>query len=221
MTLTTEQQEEIKKDPANWVSIGGGYRVQGFIDTMMHRVPDAICLDRKNYILTQCKDKKVLHLGCRGDSPKTSGFHEDIIAVAEIVYGIDIVEMDCPNFVQMDLEKDDWVDYFKDKEIDVIVASEIIEHLNNAGMFLEKVHRFGLPVIITVPNAHCQTQYSLLRVGIEYDNASHVAKYSYHTMKNLLDRHDFEIKWFAWLNWFVPYYSKGLLFVVFPREKSE
>lgn len=214
-------QVEVRKmvlaNPEGYIELAGVYRIQGFIETMLHRVPDALCVNRIEYIVLNCKGRKVLDLGCRGESANPSELHGEILKVAEIVYGVDILDLDCPNFFKMDLEKDDWVDVFKDKELDLIVASEIIEHLNNAGMFLEKVHQIGRPVIITVPNAHCQTQYSMLRAGIEYDNRTHVAKYSYHTMKNLLERHDFSLDYFAWLNWPRPYYSSHLLFVAKPK----
>ena len=34
---------------------------------MMHKVPDVPSVDRVQYILNQCRDKVVLHLGCVGD----------------------------------------------------------------------------------------------------------------------------------------------------------
>ena len=215
--INEELRKRILADPKGFFEIGGAYRIQGFIETMMHRVPDADVMGREKAVVLQCKGRKVLHLGCRGESEAPSKLHGMIADVADVVWGVDILPMDIENFVQMDLEKDDWVSFFKDKEIDLIIASEVIEHLNNAGMFLENVRKLGKPVIITVPNCYCYTQHSLMRIGIEYDNGTHVAKYSYHTMKTLLERHDFQLDYFAWLDWAGPYYSRHILFIATPR----
>jgi 2-polyprenyl-3-methyl-5-hydroxy-6-metoxy-1,4-benzoquinol methylase len=215
--IINEVHEMLLEDPTNFVGICGTYRVQGYIDNTMHRIPDAPCLVRKAFIKKNCEGKKVLHLGCRGEGVNPSKLHTELMEVAEITYGIDILPMECENFYQMDLEEDAWVETFKDKEIDVVVASEVLEHLPNAGLFLERVHRLGKTVIFTVPNAHCQTQYSMMRIGIEFDNGTHLAKYSYHTMRRMLERYNFQIDYFAWLNWVAPFYAKGLLFVATPR----
>lgn len=212
-------RDMLMKDPPRYVDIAGSYRTQEFIDKMLHRVPDADCYSRVGFITDHCKDKNVLHLGCRGESEQPSELHGELLAVSKKVYGVDLLEMNCPDFVQMDLEKDDWVSLFKDKEIDIVVASEIIEHLSNAGMFLDNICKLGKPTIITVPNAHCQTQYSWLRVGIEFDNGGHLAKYSYMTMTNMLKKHGFKVNGFGWLEWVAPYYAKGLVFLATPEGK--
>ncbi|MBO0181221.1 hypothetical protein J0682_30075, partial [Vibrio parahaemolyticus] len=76
---------------------------------------------------------------------------------------------------------------------DVIVAGEIIEHLNNPGLFLSGVRRFmhrDSKLVITTINAYCAMRFFVYalrgRRGInEFVHPDHVAYYSYSTLRVL------------------------------------
>jgi hypothetical protein len=211
----------IKQNPMDFVGLAGVYRTQAFLDTMVHRVPDAICVNRIQAVVTYCKDKKVLHLGCRGQSKEPSELHGEISTVATELWGVDIAEMDIPNFILCNLDSSWWYYTIRDRlsirheksvDFDLIVASEILEHLANAGQFFENCRKFKCPIVVTVPNAYCNSRFSIMRKGIEYDNVQHLAYYSYNTLKRLLERYGFNPKKFYWVDSVMPFFARGIMF---------
>jgi len=206
--------KEIQKNPENFVEFSGVWRTQSFIDFMIHRVPDAECVNRIPAITSLCKDKKVLHLGCKGHSKAPSVLHTKLEEVCSFVFGIDKESTDtASDFIQADLDKEDWPLLLTEHEFDLIIASEILEHLSNAGLFFDNCRKFGCPIIVTVPNAYCHSRHAIMRKGIEYDNEQHVAIYSYNTLKTLLIRHGFEVEKFYWVDTPMPFFARGIMFV--------
>lgn len=170
----------------------------------IHPVPPALVVDRVKYIVDRCRDKTVLHIGAAGP------LHCYIEEVAKVSYGLDIV--DCPdiaNFYRVDLEQA--VNLPHIAGLDVIIAGEIIEHLSNAGHFIDLLRGAGVRVILTTPNAYSIAGTQHMANGRENVNAEHVAWYSYQTLKTLVERHGFEIKHWAWYNG-EPLYAEGLIF---------
>jgi 2-polyprenyl-3-methyl-5-hydroxy-6-metoxy-1,4-benzoquinol methylase len=84
------------------------------------------------------------------------------------------------------------------KEYDVIMAGELIEHLSNPGLFLEriKVHLKKTGVfIVTTPNAFSiRNVLRSLLLGWVPTNREHVSWYCIKTLSFLLKRHGFTIK---------------------------
>jgi 2-polyprenyl-3-methyl-5-hydroxy-6-metoxy-1,4-benzoquinol methylase len=123
---------------------------------------------------TSAAVKKILHLGCT-NYPYTNEaiengvlLHIELEKISEEVYGFDfdqkgieILEKNgSRNLYQADLEKLDEVPL--DKTFDVIVAGEMIEHLNNPGLFLQGIQRFmnaETRLIITTINAYCGMRF--------------------------------------------------------------
>lgn len=165
---------------------------------------------RQEFILTRARGKRVLHLGCvdrgllaerfaRGDL-----MHQRLAGVAADLWGVDIdregIEFlrahGFPKVVAADVSDLDRTPDLQGLEFDLIVASEILEHLSNPGLFLGALDRFmaGRPgdLVVTVPNAfRVDTLLSLFR-GVEYVHPDHVYWFSYHTVTHLLRRHGFE-----------------------------
>lgn len=170
----------------------------------IHPVPPAPSVERLDYLLNHCRDNVVLHIGAAG------WLHEHIEGVAKVCYGLDIV--DCPhieNFYQVDLEQADSLPRIAG--LDVIIAGEIIEHLSNAGRFLDLLRAAGVRVILTTPNCYSRAGLRHMEQGVENVNAEHSAWYSYQTLKTLVERHGFEIRHWAWYNG-PPLYAEGLIF---------
>jgi SAM-dependent methyltransferase len=86
-------------------------------------------------------------------------------------------------------------------DFDVIIAGEIIEHLNDPGQFLRGIRRLMTPttdLVITTVNAYCGMrflQYGLRGKGgmNEPVHPDHVAYYSYSTLSLLLRRHGLSV----------------------------
>ena len=102
---------------------------------------------RVEFIKQACSGKKVLHLGCT-NWPYTQDsidngmlLHNELAKSASELYGfdfdqegIDVLEKaGTKNLYQADLEKLDEVEL--NESFDVIIAGEMIEHLNNPGLF--------------------------------------------------------------------------------------
>lgn len=169
-------------------------------------------VQRVDYILSQCEGKRVLHLGCTNwpyteDSlAKGTLLHSGIRERCSELYGIDadeaglelLREKGFENLYAANLEA------LEDCEItstfDLVIAGEMIEHLNNPGLFLNGIKRFlapGSDLLITTVNAYCFVRnvlYAFKGHGGENEpvHPDHVAYYSYWTLSLLLKRHGYE-----------------------------
>ena len=171
---------------------------------------------RTDYIKQICEEKKVLHLGCT-NFPYTqevidSGahLHLQLEEYAAELYGLDFdqegIDILKKNGVgklyQGDLENLQAVKL--DETFDVIVAGEMIEHLNNPGLFLNGIKRFMTPetdLVITTINAYSGLRFAYYflrgKGGTrEAVHPDHVAYYSYSTLNLLLKRHGLEVREF-------------------------
>ena len=105
-------------------------------------------VQRVDFIKDQCAGKKVLHFGC-ANYPFTQAsidnemlLHFDLQKTAAKLYGFDfdqpgldiLTKNGATDLYRADLEKLDQVPL--DETFDVIIAGEMIEHLNNPGLFL-------------------------------------------------------------------------------------
>jgi ubiquinone/menaquinone biosynthesis C-methylase UbiE len=170
-------------------------------------------VQRAEVIREFCRDRNVLHLGCTNypyteDAIKNKMLvHFDLEKVAGRLTGFDfdqagldiLASHGSTNLYQADLEKLEEVDC--SEKFDVIVAGEMIEHLNNPGLFLNGIKRFmssETRLMITTINAYCAMRFAIYGLrgkgGLnEPVHPDHVAYYSYKTLKLLIERHDFEI----------------------------
>jgi 2-polyprenyl-3-methyl-5-hydroxy-6-metoxy-1,4-benzoquinol methylase len=86
-------------------------------------------------------------------------------------------------------------------EPEIVVAGELLEHLDRAGMVLENCQRMmapGCQMVITVPNAF--SVRSLLHVlrGYEKVAPDHVSYYSYSNVRELAERNGFTLDRVNW-----------------------
>ncbi len=160
--------------------------------------------------------KKVLHLGCTNWPYTQDAINSDMLLHFELekhaaaLYGFDYdrqgIELlearGSKNLFQVDLEKLDEVGL--DEKFDIIIAGEIIEHLNNPGLFLTGIKRFMTPetrLVVTTVNAYCGMRfliYGLRGKGGRNEpvHPDHVAYYSYSTLKLLIERHGLNVEKF-------------------------
>lgn len=177
-----------------------------YMEKMHHEIPDAESVKRVDYLLQRAKDKVILDIGCTGVLSAA------LAKVAKEYHGIDNQKVkNLPNFYMVELEQTDSLPKIPDVEL--VIASEVIEHLSNAGHFLKLLKRYHCPIIITAPNAFSVAGKRWLQQGIEVVNKDHVAWYSWYTLKALLERNGFEVLDFRWYNGEPPF-SEGLIFEV-------
>lgn len=175
--------------------------------------PDFALVQRTEFLLARSAGKKVLHLGCT-NYPYTDEaiehdmlLHHQLEKVAKDLYGLDfdqrgidiLTANGSKNIYRADLEKLDELEL--DETFDVIIAGEMIEHLNNPGLFLNGIKRFmhtGSTLVLTTINAYCGMRvvwYGLRgkRGRAELVHPDHVAYYSYSTLKLLVERHEMHV----------------------------
>jgi len=90
-----------------------------------------------------------------------------------------------------------------EKQFDVIIAGDILEHVDNQGLFLDNVHKHlksdGV-FILTTPNAKWLTV--MLKTS-----PYHTLWHDYDTLSLILSRHGFEIEWFRYYCGNKPHYN--------------
>lgn len=179
---------------------------EDYVARMMQPIPDADVIDRENFILRRCDAKAVMSLG--GSGP----LEEELVKVVRRLVTVDRVPLDDSTVViDLDVEPERIVGLLHD--VEYIVCGELLEHLSNPGRLLDAARKLQRPMVVTTPNAFTQVGRDWLQYGYENVNKEHVSYYSHHTLKNLLERHGFEISYFAWYKG-MPKYSEGLIFEV-------
>lgn len=161
-------------------------------------------------------DKEILDLGCVDHiaikENNKAWVHKFLIKHAKSVIGVDFEEAEVQtlnkmgyNIVHADVETMDL-----NRQFDVIVAGELIEHVNNQGIFLNNVRKHLKPkgyFILTTPN--CFSFRNILRsflFGKTLINPQHTLWHCSTTLTQLLERLDWEIVESAYS--FDPYSSK-------------
>ena len=175
-----------------------------YFEKMMHVVPRVSVVRRERFLLKAAKNKVILDIGC------ANPMGEALRRAARVHYGIDIKPDAFPDrYFELDLDKAESLPYICDLEL--IIAGEVLEHLSNAGHFLDLLRATKKPVIITVPNAFGSVQQYYIGRGIEHVNVDHTCWYSWQTFKTLSDRHGFKIVQWYWYNG-NPGTAEGMIF---------
>lgn len=81
-----------------------------------------------------------------------------------------------------------------DNTFDVIIAGDVIEHVNNQGLFLSNIYKHLRPngkLIITTPNAKWLT-------AITKPNPTHTLWHDKYTLERILDLNGFKIDFFRY-----------------------
>jgi hypothetical protein len=83
------------------------------------------------------------------------------------------------------------------ESFDVIVLTEVLEHLDNPGLFLDATFELMQPgrtdLVVTVPNAYRIDSLLSMWNGVENIHPDHNYWFSYYTVTNLLRKRGFEI----------------------------
>lgn len=174
-------------------------------------------VDRVNEILRLADGRRVLHLGCT-NWPYTAEtlaagtlLHPRIQAVASELVGVDADPEGARALEAAGLgpvlvaDAEDLGSILDDPLVadgfDLIVAAEIIEHLNNPGLMLGALPRLLRPdgrLVITTINAYGALRfvpYALRGKGGRQEpvHPDHVAYYSPSTLGLLVRRHDYDV----------------------------
>lgn len=178
------------------------------------KVPRSKLVYREKQVLRICAGRSVLHLGC-AVSPYTrkrieSGrhLHLGLARVAGELVGVDL---DAPSLALLEEHVPADTLFCHDVEkrfpealarpFDVVLAGELLEHLERPGDFLENVKRAMGPnsvLLVTTPNAFSVKKWLHFCMGNEAQNPTHVMVHTPATISALLRRHEFDpIRWYG------------------------
>jgi len=170
-------------------------------------------------ILELCDGKDVLDCGCIGDVAESveeakQATHEQIARRAKYCLGIDIWKEEVEkrkamgyNIVYGNVET-----MALGRQFDVVVAADLIEHLANPGLFLERCRehlRDGGLLCIVTPNAHSLNTSAKALLGVRAAiNPKHTSWYDPTTLKQLLARHGFRAREEYWQDYGAKEFAK-------------
>lgn len=168
--------------------------------TTLERIPVARPVDRIGFIAARCAGKRVLDIGCLdetalGKRGTKDWLHARIAARAASVIGIDLSDrlpseglVTAPN--ARIVKGDGTRPHIPAEEIDIIVAGEFIEHLENPLDFLREMRRRypGHELVISTPNGASLANGLMGLTGREAQHPDHLLTSTYKTLSTLCRR---------------------------------
>jgi len=146
--------------------------------------------------------KSVLNVGCvahdaskRTEEPFT---HDLIRKDADSVLGIDILEDEIQELQKSgyNVEYGDVQNLNINKNFDVVVLSEVIEHLTNFDGLMESINnhlRSNGKVIITTPNILAVRCFAMELFNMDWVNQTHTCYFEKSTLEQLIEKYDYMV----------------------------
>jgi SAM-dependent methyltransferase len=178
------------------------------------RLPRRGPCDRVEMLLDFCAGRRVVHVGFvderRLETKLEEGkwIHSQLAAVAESIVGLDLSQEGVSwarergfEAHAVDAQSPDDVAALGLDPADVVVAGEIIEHLDAPGPFLRAMRALLKPdglLVVTTPNAYRLLNFLAPVSGSELIHPDHTAWHSPHTLRNLLVRTGWDVEGMAY-----------------------
>jgi len=172
---------------------------------MVHRLPPATLVDRFAYLCDLARGRRVVHVGfvdagCQLLNQQSGAWlHEHLADVAGELVGIDLDQAGVDDARRrgyeayaVDCRDVDAVRALDLEPVDLVVAGEVIEHLDDPGAFLDGLHALVAPdglLVVTTPNASGLVNAAALLGNYEVNHPDHVVLYSCTTLDTMLRRH--------------------------------
>nr|MDQ3350691.1 class I SAM-dependent methyltransferase [Actinomycetota bacterium] len=166
---------------------------------------EATTPDRRNFLVEACRSRRVLDLGCAGQGTRVGDpawLHGQLTAVASSCVGADhdiagIESMRAGGYdavvTDVALAADELLAL---EPFDVVVAGELIEHLDRPADVLDLARQVLAPdgsLIVTTPNPFSLGSVAASRSRRQRENCDHTVLLSASGMVELADRHGFEL----------------------------
>lgn len=170
-----------------------------------------IVKERHPFLVDYCKNKRVLHVGCVDAGLLEERFstdqllHQKLHDVCSELWGTDIDNSGIEflqskgyqNLYAVDISNPEKLDLFIGKDFDVIIFSEVIEHLLDIGKMLAGLNQLmnlGTRLVVTTPNAFSLRTLFRLYENIEAVHPDHNFYSSHVTLKNIFSKTGFSIE---------------------------
>lgn len=175
---------------------------------MVHRLPPAMLVDRFEFLRDLGAGRRVVHVGfvdagCAGANAQAGAWlHEHLARDARELIGLDVDAAGVGRARAQGYEAH--VVDCRDAEsvralglapADVVIAGEIIEHLDDAGAFLDGLHVLladGGLLAVTTPNATGLVNAFASLANYEVNHPDHVTMFTCRTLDAMLRRHGWE-----------------------------
>jgi SAM-dependent methyltransferase len=177
---------------------------------MVHRLPAAPRVDRVSYLCDLARGRRVLHVGfvdtgCQQMQLRSGAWlHAHLARTASSIVGIDLdaegvagaraagyeaTVLDCTDAAALDAAGL--------APAQLLIAGEVIEHLDSPGALFENAHRLVQPgglLVVTTPNAYGWLNVAASLVGREINHPDHVCMFTWRTLSNLASRHGWRVE---------------------------
>jgi 2-polyprenyl-3-methyl-5-hydroxy-6-metoxy-1,4-benzoquinol methylase len=173
-----------------------------------------VYIGRQDFVVAYALGKSVLHLGCVDAGFSQQKFdsgqflHARLHDVAKTLWGVDIDSAGLDwmryhgwqNLYHVDIECLGTEPRLLTEPFDLLVLTEVLEHLNNPGHFLEALQPFFRPhteLLITTPNATSLNNIITNLHHKETVHPDHNYWFSYHTLDSMLKKYGYQIRQIA------------------------
>ena len=187
-------------------------RDQGHIFPLPRDV--AIIIGRQEFVVEYATGKRVLHLGCVDEGLTEQKYELGQLLHARLqkntreLWGVDVdakglhwmQEHGFPNLYLADIEDLSTVPELNGHSFDLILLSEVMEHLDNPGQFLQGARFLFGPdteLLITVPNATSLANLLMNWQLKELVHPDHNYWFSLHTLTTLLGKFGYRVTFTA------------------------
>jgi len=178
---------------------------------MVHRLPPARIVDRIAYLTDAVRGRRAVHAGFVDQGcweyheQFDSWLHAHLDRAALDLVGLDLDPAGVEEARRhgyaahtVDCSDPEGIAALGLVAAEVVIAGEIIEHLDDGGSFLDGLHALVAPggrLVLTTPNASGLLNAGAAALaGYEVNHPDHVTLYSCFTLGNLLDRHGWEVE---------------------------
>lgn len=176
---------------------------------MVHRLPRSQVVDRISFLVQLVDGQRVIHIGfadsgCRHmQSGVGMWLHDHLAQRAASIIGLDVdpAGVEAARHAGFDAYVADCRDAGDVAALnlapaDLVVAGEVIEHIDAPGAFLDAVALLVRPgglLVLTTPNASGLGNASAALAGYEMQHPDHLTLFSCRTLTTLLERHDWSV----------------------------
>jgi 2-polyprenyl-3-methyl-5-hydroxy-6-metoxy-1,4-benzoquinol methylase len=163
-----------------------------------HRLPREGPVDRIEALVDAARGRRVVHVGFVDElmEAKRAGgvwLHERLAEVASSLVGLDLdeagveaVRVQGHEAHAVDAQSAEAVRALALERADVVIAGELIEHLDAPGPFLRAMHELADELVLTTPNAYRLANFLVPLSGREAVHPHHTAWHSPQTLRRLL-----------------------------------